>query len=432
MEKKATSQVFGVSAKVLPDSYVVRVSLDRKVTKLLAENAQHLAVRGPSKSGKSWLRRKVMGNPLVVQCLFETTLGDIYTQALSQLGVKLSIESVGKESLKGTVKASSSIGVKLIAYLSGEVSVESSEAEEKKYKEVGRDIGDLSFVAGLINKSGRRLVIEDYHYLSGQVRKTLSAHLKALWDMECNVVIIGVWTSDSYLTTLNPDLEDRLAEIPAEWKPEELCEILEKGGRALNVAFTPPLLGKIVENSFENAGLLQTLTRKILDSVGVEETQEELLELADESLLDAAAAEHAAELDGRFQSFARSVSTGMRTRKESTGIYAYAMDVVLRASDDELRTGISLKHIFDAASAQQPRIKYGNLRRILEKIDHLQVDEEGRGLVITYNSATERVTVVDRRLLLYRRFAKPTWPWQDIISGLSDDDASYGSGDDTA
>ncbi|HEL4856792.1 TPA: hypothetical protein UL920_004201 [Stenotrophomonas maltophilia] len=432
MEKKATSQVFGVTAKVLPDSYVERVSLDQEVSKLLAQNAVHLAVRGPSKSGKSWLRRKVMGDPIVVQCVFETTLVDIYTQALSKLDVKLTVESVGKESLKGTVKASSGIGAKLIAYLSGEVSLESGSAAETKYKEVGRDIGDLAFVAGLINASGRRLVIEDYHYLAGPVRKSLSGHLKALWDLECNVVIIGVWTSDSYLTTLNPDLEDRLAEIPAEWTPTELGEILEKGGKALNVEFLPPLLELIVENSFENAGLLQTLTRKILDRLGIEQAQDALLTLDDPELLNVAAAEHAKELEGRFQAFARSVSTGMRTRKESTGIYAHAMDVILQADDDKLRTGISLKEIYDAASAKQPRIKHGNLRRILEKIDHLQVDDEGRGLVITYNSATERVTVVDRRLLLYRRFAKPTWPWAELISNLGDDDEAYQGGDDAA
>ncbi|MEQ8034276.1 hypothetical protein [Xanthomonas sp. WHRI 6106] len=401
------------------------------MSKLLAENAQHLAIRGPSKSGKSWLRRQVMSNPIVVQCLFETTLSDIYTQALGQLGVKLTVESVGKESIKGTVKASTSVGAKLIAYLSGEVSMESSDATEKKYKEVGRDIGDLSFVAGLINQSGRRLVIEDYHYLSGEVRKKLSAHLKALWDMECNVIIIGVWTSDSYLTTLNPDLEDRLVEIPAEWKPDELRQILEKGGNALNIEFKNPLSDDLVESSFENAGLLQTLTRSILDALGIEETQSSVLVLDDPELLVSAAEKQADELDGRFQSFARSVSTGMRRRKESTGIYAYAMDVVLRASDEKLRLGISLKEIFDEAHSQQSRIKYANLRRVLQKIDHLQVDEEGRGLVITYNSATEKVTVVDRRLLLYRRFAKPTWPWQEIISSLGEDESTFEAGEET-
>lgn len=46
----------------------------------------------------------------------------------------------------------------------------------------------------------------------------------------------------------------------------------------------------------------------------------------------------------------------------------------------------------------------------------LQVDDDGRGLVLSYNEATAEVSIVDRQLLLYRRYATVKWPWEDMIS----------------
>jgi hypothetical protein len=45
----------------------------------------------------------------------------------------------------------------------------------------------------------------------------------------------------------------------------------------------------------------------------------------------------------------------------------------------------------------------------------LQVDEDGRGLILGYSSATEEITIVDRQMLLYRRYSTVKWPWEDLI-----------------
>jgi hypothetical protein len=52
---KATSDVFGVSNEILPDSYVDRGQLDERI-QLLLKRSTHIALRGESKCGKSWLR----------------------------------------------------------------------------------------------------------------------------------------------------------------------------------------------------------------------------------------------------------------------------------------------------------------------------------------------------------------------------------------
>jgi hypothetical protein len=42
--------------------------------------------------------------------------------------------------------------------------------------------------------------------------------------------------------------------------------------------------------------------------------------------------------------------------------------------------------------------------------------EEGRGLVLSYNDPRSEITVVDRQLLLYRRYATVKWPWDELIA----------------
>ena len=61
----------------------------------------------------------------------------------------------------------------------------------------------------------------------------------------------------------------------------------------------------------------------------------------------------------------------------------------------------------------------------MEKIEDLQIDADGRGMVLSYNQSTEQVYIVDEQLLLYRRFCTVKWPWDDLIAEAGDKGAAY-------
>jgi hypothetical protein len=65
--KKQSNEVFGVSNEVLADSYVDRGELDEQLARLL-DRPGHIALRGHSKVGKSWLRQRVLHDSVNVQC----------------------------------------------------------------------------------------------------------------------------------------------------------------------------------------------------------------------------------------------------------------------------------------------------------------------------------------------------------------------------
>lgn len=421
-----TDEVFGISPQVRDTSYVDRGELDSKLQRSL-QRTKHIAIRGPSKSGKSWLRQKVIENPIVVQCRLHKSFADIYVDALSQLGIKLTLSELKSGSVRGSVSASGDVGAALLGKIGINVQAESSKGKEKSEKPVGQDIDDLRYIADILKASQRRLIIEDFHYMSTDDRRSFSFDLKALWDYEVFVIIVGVWSETNLLLHLNPDLAGRVDEISVAWSPQDLREIINKGEIALKLEIVDNVKRKLVELAYTNAGVLQQLTLYTLDDANIEEKSFWPQRLDNVDHVDSAAMEYADQLNPVYQQFSKQVSGGIRSRKNATGIYAYAMATIIEASDSELTNGLSARRIFEVAHARQGRIQFGNLKAILEKIPELQVDDEGRGLIITYNSATEEVSVVDRQLLLYRRFATVKWPWEDMIAEADAQGGQLGS-----
>jgi hypothetical protein len=413
-----THEVFGIRPELSEHSYIDRRSLDRDFRKLIDRQQTHIAIRGASKAGKSWLRQRVLNNPITVQCRLSYTTVDIYRDALSKLDISLEVQNSQANALKGKLSANGEAGIKLIAKVTGSGEVAAESTTTRTEKAVGKDINDLDFVAALIRASGRMLVVEDFHYLSVAEQKKFAFDLKTLWDYKTFVVVIGVWISENMLITLNPDLTDRIEELSVTWQEGELKQVLQKGCRKLNLRLTDEVASELAQISYESVGLLQKLALRLLDDeLAIEDAAPDGTEtLIDKKDAVHDAAMHIAEQQNQlYQAFAKRVCDGIRARKNSTAIYAHAMAAIMDARDQDLTKGFSAKAIYDVAHARQSRIQIGNLKKILPRFAELQVDEDGRGLVLAYDQQDELINVVDRQLLLYRRFATVKWPWEELI-----------------
>ena len=409
-----TSQVFGISPEISSYSYVDRGNLDASVTRMLERNT-HIAVRGPSKCGKSWLRQKVLTKPIIVQCRLGKPFTDIYVDALSQLDINIQVKESSQGVFKAKLSANSEAGSALLIKAGINASIEKESSRSLERQVVGHDLSDLRFVANIIKESRRRLVIEDFHYMSTEDRKNFAFDLKALWDYGVFVLIIGIWSETNLLLHLNPDLTGRVAEASIDWSSDDLMRILNNGGNALNLEFAANIQSQLVSLSYSNAGLLQQLTLLTLDDMRIYERNFLKKIIDNPSFVENASMLYADQLNPVYQQFAKRVAAGMRTRKSSTGIYAHTMAVIMEATDTELIKGLHARNIFERAVMRESRIQYSNLKTILDKFQELQIDEAGRGLIIGYSPATEEVNIVDRQLLLYRRFATVKWPWEGLI-----------------
>ncbi len=207
-----TTEVFGISTRVKPASYVDRNNLDAVIQRLLKHDT-HIALRGASKCGKSWLRQHTIPENNTVQCRLNKTVQDIYIEALANLGVCLEIEQTQSTRINGNLNATGEAGLKIIAKVAAELGFTVEYSSKKSIKDLRCDLSNLRFIAELIKESGKKLVIEDFHYLSFDERRKLAFDLKTLWDLECYVVVVGVWTQTNLITFLNPDLSGRIEEV---------------------------------------------------------------------------------------------------------------------------------------------------------------------------------------------------------------------------
>lgn len=229
------------------------------------------------------------------------------------------------------------------------------------------------------------------------------------------------------LITLNSDLSDRIEEIAVTWSNSDLKKVLGKGCEALNIEMSQAVSERLADISYESVGLLQKLTLRLIDDeLGIgERVHGSPISVDNVGAVDDAGMHVADQLNQLYQAFAKRVADGIRTRNNSTGIYAHAMAAVMAADDKDLTDGLSAKAIHAVAHAKQPRIQLGNLKTVLARFPELQVDQDGRGLVLAYDPTDEKVSAVDKQVLLYRRFATVKWPWEDLINEVPDQDDRY-------
>lgn len=421
---RKTHEVFGISTEILEHSYINRGSLDELIQRLLTRNT-HIALRGESKCGKSWVRQRNFPDAITVQCRLKKTVTDLYADALSQLGLSLVVEKTADKSIRGKLEAHEEIGVKILAKLELAQEIEAEGSSGTRSVPVGRDLTDLRFVSDIIRASGRRLVIEDFHYLSPAERKSFAFDLKALWDFKTYVVVIGIWAENNLLLWLNPDLAGRIEEVSVYWSNADLESVLTKGSDALNIEFAAPVKAKMVEDAFGTVGILQAIALKTLDEHGIFERKLAPQSAVEVGKYEFAAAAYAEQLNPLYQTFAQRVAKGIRTRKDATGIYAHMLKVVLESEPQDLTKGIHIDTIFTKAHGNEPRIQKGNLRQILTKIDGIQVDEDGRGLILTFDQGKDEVSVVDKQLLTYCKYSTVHWPWAGLIEMSDESGGAY-------
>lgn len=410
-----TNEVFGINNNVREYSYVDRGNLDEVLQSYLTRDC-HIAIKGPSKSGKTWLRKKALPEAITVQCRYDMKAIDIYRDVLAQLGIKLELKTSTGNSRTTTVSGSIEGGIPMISKAKAEGELVQNTLLVSETQPIISQCTDLRAIANEIKKSGKRLVIEDFHYLPITERQTFAFDLKALWDYGVYIIILGVWSQSNFIQELNPDLTGRIQEISIEWNRDDLKQIIEKGSQKLNIEFSLEIEEELSSLAYSNAGILQKLTLESLDQAGIRKSSNEIQIFSNRENIQAAAAFYADQVNPLYQEFAKRVSTGIRNRKNATGIYAHALAVILQASDDELIRGLRARTIHSRATEREPRIQYTNLKRILEKVESLQVDKEGRGMIIAYNGVNEEITIIDRQLLLYRKYSTVTWPWEGIIA----------------
>lgn len=422
-------EVFGISANVDSDSYVNRGGLDERFERALAAD-RHVAVHGGSKQGKSWLRTRGLKNEdtILVQCTPAASSASVLQEALGRIGVVATLKMSKTRELSGTLDFSASADLGKIlakAHAEGSVGGGLATTSTTETEPIGTTPADLSWVAKTIVSSRKRLVLEDFHYLSEHVQRDFAFLVKAMGEYGLFVVVVGVWPQDHMLTYVNGDLEGRIEDIHLRWTDDELAKVLTQGASALNISLSQGLIAELIREASGSVGLLQRLAEQLCIADGVHATvpgrAPRELRVGDEYQL--ALAEVSSQMQGRYQTFADNFIRGMRRLPEGLDVYRHLLQAATDADDEELLKGMDsadllrviLEHPGGAA------IRASDLTQALDRIDKLQAKIGVNPLVLTYSKPSRKLFLADGSFLFYRRHGSPDWPWSEGKPEFSND-----------
>ena len=395
-------------------SYVDRGGLDQAFKSALSSNI-HVAVHGGSKQGKSWLRSRNLdeNDTIVVQCTPGSTPETIISHALARLNVKAEISVTSSTELSGSLDLTANVELgKILAKVRGEAALSGqiSRQTQTEHAPIGKTIADLSWVADAIVLSGKRLIIEDFHYVSEETQRQMSFLIKALGEYGLFVIIVGVWPKDHLLSYYNSDLDGRIRDIHLHWSDDDLRRVLALGSDAMRIRLASPIIEEMISQSYGNVGLLQRIIYDLCLREGALDIPLGVArrELDSEASLGLALSSVAGEMQGRFDTFGKSFVIGMRRLREGLAVYRRMLEAITSADDNLLLEGMDSRELLEAINHDgRAPLRMSDLSQALQRMDRLQSTMNINPPVLTYVPADKRVYLVDRLFALLSKIRVP-------------------------
>ena len=153
--------------------------------------------------------------------------------------------------------------------------LETSRQKTLSLEFVDTDVGDAQIVGDLLRQANYQkfIILENFHYLKPEVQREIAYDLKTFHELTIRFVILGVWRESNRLFIDNPDLQERVAEIPVEpWSDGDFNSVIEAGAKELNIDIPIAARNEFKKNSYGNVGLLQEFLHTYCYLNGITET----------------------------------------------------------------------------------------------------------------------------------------------------------------
>lgn len=423
-------EVFGIGVGNQTPAYVDRGRLDKLFRDGL-KASRHVSVHGGSKQGKTWLRKRGLSDAesIVVQCTNTSTAISLLEETLERIGVTARLTSrsegrIGGELLIGS-QAKAQLKIPFTAKggvdVNAEVSGHGERVTEVQEEFFAQTAANLQWVSTAILRSGKTLVIEDFHYLAESEQKVFASWMKAMGEYGCHLVIIGVWAQSHLLSYFNGDLEGRVDDIHLKWTDEDLAKVVRQGVSALGGQFSDDLVNALVQDAYGNVGLVHRLAQQVCRIEGVDEMERPFVIDVNESLTEARRAV-ADQMSGRFETFASNFVRGMRRLPEGLVVYLHLLRAFTATEDAKLESkGVDASDLLAEIKAEGGDIRSSDLTQALERVDKLQVKIDVSPPVLVYHRAGKRVQLVDRSFLFFRKYGDIRWPWDEPDEDIRND-----------
>jgi hypothetical protein len=247
---------------------------ERKLSTALKNPGQICLLTGPSKTGKTSLYRKVLPaiqrDELVVRCSGKLTTTDFWSSALENLNFERIAEKSRAWGINTTAKigARGEVGWSWLAKAIATVGFSvSTKGDYSIKREVVRAGVSSKHLIPLLKELPVQLVIEDFHYLSEDVKKEVFQQWKAFTDEGVSVLLVSTSHHTIDIAKANRDLSGRTRFIDVgQWAVKDLARIPEKGFAFLNIKSSATVNKRIARESVGLPIIAQQICQELVVS----------------------------------------------------------------------------------------------------------------------------------------------------------------------
>jgi hypothetical protein len=247
--------------------------LEGKLKRALATPNVVTSLSGPSKSGKTVLAKKLVGEDNLIHIFgAEVSSGsELWERVLSWMDAPSSVveqRTEGRANKFGAeVGGKSSI---FVAEASGKGLFDWTGTKSSSVTTTKAD-ASLSRIVRDIANSGYVVFLDDFHYIPSHAQVDVARQIKASSERGIKVCTATVPHRADNVVRNNPELRGRLAQVDTTfWEATELVEIAKSGFAKLQVKLPVPKMMDIAREACGSPQLMQRICLDVCFTLGIE------------------------------------------------------------------------------------------------------------------------------------------------------------------
>jgi hypothetical protein len=256
--------------------------LEGKLKRALATPNVVTSLSGPSKSGKTVLTKKLVGEDNLIHIFgAEVRSGpELWVRVLSWMDAPSSVVEQTTESRAN--KFGAEVGGKgslFVAEASGKGSFDTTGTKSNSVTTTKAD-ASLSRIVRDIANSEYVVFLDDFHYIPTDAQEDVARQIKAASERGIKVCTATVPHRADNVVRNNPELRGRLAQVDTTfWSPTELVEIAKSGFAKLQVKLPVSQMMNVALEACGSPQLMQRICLDVCFALGIEKEFSELREM---------------------------------------------------------------------------------------------------------------------------------------------------------
>lgn len=257
--------------------------LERRVRDAVATPRSPISISGPSKSGKTALVRKIVGDENLIH-IFGSQIeapGDLWDAILSWMSTPSTIAtgSASTETASPNATVTGSFGVPGVASVSLGGGIATSTAANSNVTST-QQVRGMAAVAREVAGSDYIVFLDDFHYIPRDLQESVGRHIKAGGEAGIRFCVASVPHRSDDVVRSNHELRGRTINIDTSfWSIDDLVKIGLQGFAALKVGIKQAVLERFAQESCTSPQIMQALCLQLCFNARVRETGDSLMEL---------------------------------------------------------------------------------------------------------------------------------------------------------